>query len=200
MKGILFRLVIVICISMLVISGCKETTSQPTEDWNTYENEKYGYSFKYPPDCFYGPMPGDCKQKPPEERDPECLCFLNGENPDEVVFQTFIGEIEEYQLAAFFVSHYDTPVYNPPPGTELIQWLEEEYFEMLEDLPSAVNMEISGIPSVRFYFPSSPMAPSYEEIYFIKDDMLFRINMLDVDNEGNKELYDQILSTFSHRD
>jgi hypothetical protein len=200
MRGRLFRLVIMICLSILVISGCKETVSQPTDDWNTYENEKYGYSFMYPPDCFYGPLPGECKQKPPEERGPECLCFLNGENPDQVSLEKMIVEADTVTGGVFSISHYDTPIYNPPPGTDLIQWLEEEYFEMLEDVPSALNIEISGIPAASIYFPSSPMAPSYEEIFYIKDDVLFRINMLDVDNEGNKDLYDHILSTFDHSD
>jgi hypothetical protein len=41
---------------------------------------------------------------------------------------------------------------------------------------------------------SYPMAPSFEEIYFIKDDKFFRIHMLDVDEKANKELYDRITS------
>jgi len=40
------------------------------------------------------------------------------------------------------------------------------------------------------------MAPSFEEIYFIHNDVLLRINMLDVNNEDNKELYEQVLATF----
>jgi hypothetical protein len=68
---------------------------------------------------------------------------------------------------------------------------------MFEDIPDETNMEIDGIPAVSIYSPSSPMAPSYEEIYFIKDDILFRINMLDVDNEDNRELYDHMLRSFS---
>lgn len=40
------------------------------------------------------------------------------------------------------------------------------------------------------------MAPSFKEIYFIHNDVLLRINMLDVNNEDNKELYEQVLATF----
>ncbi len=36
----------------------------------------------------------------------------------------------------------------------------------------------------------------YNEIYFIHSDALFSINMLDVNNEINKELYEQVLATF----
>jgi hypothetical protein len=41
------------------------------------------------------------------------------------------------------------------------------------------------------------MAPSQEEIFFIKEDKLFRIYMIDVENENNRKLYDQMLSSFS---
>ena len=37
----------------------------------------------------------------------------------------------------------------------------------------------------------------YGDINFLMNDILFQVNMLDVDNEVNKELYDHILSTFS---
>jgi len=68
---------------------------------------------------------------------------------------------------------------------------------MFEEIPNETNMEIGGIPAVSIYSPPSPMAPSYEEIYFIKNDILFRINMLDVDNEDNREFYDFMLPSFS---
>jgi hypothetical protein len=172
-------------------------TPDLTADWQIYRNEKYGYSFKYPPDCFYGPMPGDCKEKPPEERRPECLCFLNGENPDEVSLEKMIIEADTVSGAPFHISHYDTPVYNPPPGIDLITWIKETYYSNYEDIPDEQNMELGGIPAVKFYTPKSPMAPSQEEIFFIKEDKLFRIYMIEVENENNRELYDQLLSSFS---
>jgi hypothetical protein len=187
---------IVLLMSMLVVSGCKATADQP-QQWIRYDNEKYGYNLHYPPDCTFGPMPAGCKEKPPEERPQECLCFINGENPDEVFMQAFLGEGDQLTLASFYVSHYDTPVYNPPPGTDLVGWIKDNLSEMFEDIPDETNTEIGGIPAVKIYSPSSPMAPSYEEIYFIKDDILFRINMLDVDNEDNREFYDFVLQSFS---
>ena len=57
------------------------STPDATADWPVYENAVLGYSFKYPSGCFFGPMPADCKGNPPEERPPECLCFLDSENP-----------------------------------------------------------------------------------------------------------------------
>ena len=188
--------VLVLLLSTLILSGCKATTDQP-QGWIRYDNQKYGYNLHYPPDCTFGPMPAGCKEKPPEERPQECLCFINGENPDDVFMQAFLGEGDQLTLASFALSHYDTPVYNPPPGTDLIGWIKARFSEMFEDIPDETNMEIGGIPAVSIYSPQSPMAPSYEEIYFIKNDILFRINMLDVDNDDNRELYDQILTSFS---
>jgi hypothetical protein len=188
---------IVLLLSTLILSGCKATTAKQPQQWIRYDNQKYGYNLHYPPDCTFGALPGHCKEKPPEERPQECLCFINGENPDEVFMQTFLGEGDQQTLASFAVSHFDTPLYNPPPGTDLVEWIEGNLSEMFEDLPDETNTEIDGIPAVRIYSPSSPMAPSYEEIYFIKDDILFRINMLDVDNEDNREFYDFVLQSFS---
>ena len=154
----------------------------------------------YPTDCFYGRMPSDCKGKPPEERRAECLCFLDDENPDNLFMQAFLGDGENLSLATFTVSHYDSGVFNPPPGTDLASWINENYSEMFEDIPEEPNMVIGGVPAVRLYSPQSPMAPSYEDIWFFHNDILFQINILDVDIQSNRELYDQLLSTFRLED
>lgn len=197
MKAKLLTISFMLILGIVIISSCSGASGTLTADWNTYKNEKYGYSFMYPPDCFYGPMPSDCKEKPPEERRPECLCFLNAENPDQVSLENIIIEADTVSGAPFHISHFDTPVYNPPPGTDLVTWINDTYYSNLEDIPDEQNMKLGGIPAVKFYTPKSPMAPSQEEIFFIKEDKLFRIYMIDVENENNKELYDQILSTFS---
>jgi len=196
MKGKLFIFSFMLILG--IVSGCSGASGNPTNDWNKYVNEKYGYSFMYPTDCFYGRMPSDCKEKPPEERRAECLCFLDGENPENVFLQAFLGDGDQLSLAAFTVSHHDSSVFNPPPGTDLISWIHENFSERLElEIPKEINMDIGGVPAVRILSPQSPMAPSYEDIWFFQNDILFQINLLDVDNESNRELYDQILSTFS---
>ena len=199
MNNRLSTFVLMLLLSTLILSGCISSSVDQPQDtqWITYINEKYDYKLNYPPDCTFGALPGYCKERPPEERPKECLCFINGQNPDEAFLQAFLGEGDQLTLAGLTVTHYDTPVYNPPPGTDLVEWIKANFSETFDDIPDETNTEIGGISAVSIYSPSSPMAPSYEEIYFIKDGILFRINMLDVDNETNREFYDFVLHSFN---
>lgn len=196
-------------IAILGLVGCSSTKSialepktdesavlEPTTEKNIYTNEKYGYTFMYPTDCYFGQMPRDCKEKPPEERRAECLCFLDSTNPDRIFLQAFLGDIDQLSLAQFVVSHSDSPVFNPPQGTDLNSWIKENYSEMFEEIPDEPNMELGGIPAVRVIYPRSPQSPGFEAIYYLHNDLLFEIGLLAVDNEDNVELYDQLLSTF----
>jgi hypothetical protein len=189
-------IIITLLITTMVVSACGQSVSQPTGDWKTYTNEVNGYSFNYPADCTFGQMPVNCKEKPPEERPPECLCFLDNQNPDQVFLQAFLGDVENLTLAGFNVSHYDSPVYDPPPGAELITWLKEGFSELHDEIPGEPNMELDGVEAVKISTPKSPMAPSYDDIYIILNGKLFNIKFLDPDNSESKELYDQMLSTF----
>lgn len=190
------KLIVALSILAILAGACSQNGSQSTRPWNTYVNEVNGYSFNYPAECTYGQMPPNCKEQPPEERPQECLCFLDNQNPDQVFLQAFLGDVENLTLAGFSVSHYDSPLYNPPGGTELIPWIREEFAEMHDQIPSEPNMELDGVKAVRITTPKSPMASSYEDIYFILNGKLFKINLLDIDNTDNKKLYDLMLSSF----
>ena len=144
-------------------------------------------------------MPANCKQSPPEERAPECLCFLDAEDPWEVYLQAFVGDPDEgLSLLPFRVMHYDSWAFNPPVGVDLISWLNDQWSHVAEYIPDEPNAIIDEVPVVWVSVPGSPMAPSSDEIYFIRNDLLVRITMLDMDQ--NRELYEQILSTFQFID
>jgi len=195
MKHIGRWMAIVFFAAPLCIAACSHTKDTTPDDWVVFKNEAYGYSFNIPANCILGPMPSDCKQKPPEVRDLACLCFLNAENPNEIYFQSFLGEGNS-TLAGFSVSHFNTPLYYPPEETDLIEWLQVNFSERLDGMPDVASMEIDGIPAVTIFRSASPTAGAYKEIYFLKDERLFRIQMVDVLEEDNRELYDQVLSSF----
>jgi len=167
-----------------------------TEDWQVYTNETHGYSLKYPTDCLYGPLPGYCKQSPPEQRPRECLCYFNAEDENDVSLGTYTGTKSDLTGASFIIFHsIYADYYTPPADTNLVEWIKENV-PHYEDIPNEINADIDRIPALKIYTPFSGMAWSQEDIYFIKDNKLFQITLLDVDNEDNRGLYDNILSTF----
>jgi hypothetical protein len=173
-------------------------TPDPTAGWLQYSNPQIGYALKYPAECSFGPLPGYCKQGPPEERPPECLCFLNGDDPFEVWFQSFVGDpAEGLTLVTLTIVSYDTPEYNPPAGTDLGSWLATHFSFLSGDIPTEPNAFLGGLPAVSIYKPGSPQAYAAEELFVIKDGRLIRITMVDVDVQEHRDLYDLILSTFT---
>ncbi len=187
---------IIIVVGLGVLSACAMVAVQADDDRQVYENEEFGYSLRFPAECTFGPMPPGCKSKPPEDRPAECLCFLNAENPNEVYLQAYLGE-EEFSLAGVTIAHYETPLYNPPGGTDLVAWLQDEFAERLLNVPQEMNAEISGMPAVRITTPASPTSVSMEEIYVLSAGRLFQIRLMDIDAELNRQFYEQLLSTLS---
>lgn len=187
---------VVFFLSAILINGCSQVL-ETSEDWLTYQNEAHRYAFSYPANCIIGPMPEHCKERTPKERPQECLCVLNAENPEDVRFEKLILTDDKLSIAAFSISHYDIPLYNPPPGADLVTWLEENLpRSMVENCPDEINAEIGGVPAVAIYTPQSPMAFASTSIFFLCDDDLLLVHMNDVDNKDNMALYNRILKSF----
>ena len=176
------------------------STPDVTEGWPVYENASLGYSFKYPSECFFGPMPANCKQSPPEERAPECLCFLDAENPNEVFIQAFLGDPAEGLMVSFYVMHHDTEAFNPPEGEDWISWINTNWSYLSDEMPDEVNMTFGGLPAVRIYTPGGGGGSSADNIFVVKDGKLILISMINVVLEEQREFYEQILSTFQFID
>ena len=146
-------------------------------------------------------MPGNCKQSPPEERAPECLCFLDAENPNEVFMQAFLGDPDEgLRLATYQVVHYDSAAFDPPVGVDLIPWLNDQFSYPPGSIPSEPNFIIDDVPAAWVSIAGGRGATSSDEVYFIWNDKLVKILMLDMEADQLRELYEQILSTFEFID
>lgn len=158
-------------------------TSSPdqTASWKTYVNNKYHYSFKYPPDYKVGP----CTKKP-------CSPFLLEEKGEDRVL--IEGDISNKGWPYIDITHLDTPFYNPPPETDLITWLKQKSPNK-ELVPAKNNFILDSIPAVKVHVPGSSQAYSMDEIYFFKDQKLLKITMLDVDSIPAKEFYGAFLLT-----
>ena len=171
-------------------------TPDLTSDWPEYINTDLGYSFKYPVGCFLGPLGVGCKQNPPEERPPECLCFLNAEDTYGVSMQSFVGDPAEGLLVSFYVMYLDTEAFNPPEGEDWVKWLKESRSYLSEDMPDEANLTFGGLPAVRIYTPGGGGGSSADYIFVVKDGKLIEISMINVEVEEQREFYEQILATF----
>jgi len=176
----------------------EEDTIVESDEWKTFTNEQYGYSFEVPASCHEGPLFGDCKQSPPEERSEECLCFIDGTNPDSVMFQNFSIINKEISLATFSIMSPDTPAFSPAAGTDLISFIQQEFSEMYPDeIPSESNIELDGSPALLISIAGSPGVADYQEIFFIKENKLFKISLIETLIESNMKIYDRILASFA---
>jgi len=86
--------------------------------------------FEVPESCHEGPMPADCKQSPPEERPEECLCFVDGTDPQFVAFQKFTFTGGDTSLATIWIFSPDTEAYSPGEDADLVSFLQQEWSEM----------------------------------------------------------------------
>ena len=171
-------------------------TPDLTADWPEYVNTDLGYSFKYPSGCFFGPMGANCKQNPPEERPPECLCFLDAEHQYGVFMQSFLGDPAEGKMVSFIVASLDTPAYNPPAGEDWVKWLKETWSYLSDEMPDEANLTFGGLPAVRIYTPGGGGGSSADNIFVLKDGKLIQISMINVEVEEQREFYELILATF----
>ena len=162
------------------------TTSDQTANWKTYTNTKYGYSFKYPADYEYAP----CTQKP-------CKNFVYDKLPGypEKDYVLLEGDISEKGWPNITVSHLSSSFYNPPQGIDLISWLKQKSPQK-EYVPDTINYEIGGVEAVKVEVPASPQAYGSWLIYFIKDNKLFEIELLDPATNEAKDFYNLFLNNF----
>ncbi len=184
----------------ILLFGCGTTTelAPDSDEWKTFTNEQFGYSFEVPEFCYEGPLPGDCKQSPPEERREECLCHIDGTDPQFVSFQKFTITDKETSLGTVLILSPDTKAYSPNEGTGLVSFIKQEWSEMgLGEIPDEPNLDLDGLPAVSLLIPQSQGGAAAQEVFFIKENRLFKITMVDNLVESNVELYEHFLESFA---
>ena len=148
----------------------EETPALSTAGWLTYTNSKYGYTFKYPSDYVNG-----CTTKP-------CSKHISETEGGDVV--SLQGDISTTGWPNITISHFSSTFYNPPAGTNLVNWISTHLSFTTPYLPSNYNLLVyatAGVdaPAVDFTIPASPQAYAERSIYYVDDDKLFSISMTD---------------------
>ncbi|MES0362247.1 MAG: hypothetical protein ABUK20_15105 [Anaerolineales bacterium] len=198
MSKILKITLLIFFTTMLVGCGTAEESGAGSDEWKTFTNEQFGYSFEVPAFCYEGPLPGDCKQSPPEERSEECLCHVDGTDPEFVSFQKFTITSEETSLATIWIMSPDTRAYSPDEGTDLVSFIQQEWSNMgLGELPDEPNLDLDGLHAVSLLIPQSQGGAAAQEVFFINENRLFRITMVDNLVESNEEIYEHFLESFA---
>jgi len=156
-----------------------------TKDWKKYTNEKYGYSFLYPPDYRFGP----CQERP-------CGKFVYDKiskdtEKDYVLIEDTTSKEGWPKIS---ITHYDTSFYNPPKGVNVLDWVRENVPPEYK-IPKDINLKIGGTPAVKVIVPKTPDSSSSWFVYFIKDEKLFQIEMVNPESKGAQDFYNLFLSS-----
>ncbi len=159
-----------------------------TAGWPTYTNSRYHYTFKYPPECVTGDWPSVCQETVENQRPSNCLCRLDTSDEDAVIMENYPGGEGPLTMARLEIIHYSSEFYNPPPGQNLVAWLQQLSGDPA--VPNTTNYTVAGIPAVKIDTPPTPLEFAKQNLYLIHDDKLFNISLL-----NQPPLYDHILSS-----
>jgi len=140
------------------------------EGWKTYTNERFGYTLKYPGDATV--MGSDLNQS-----------------------VQFVGPIIDHDhWPWFFVDHYDSEFYHPPGDTDVEQWV----------LDSNVSFEwfgsehwVASLPALHLANDEGPGYYATDDIYFIRGEQLFHIQILHTESRQDWDLYKRFLRSFT---
>lgn len=147
-----------------------ETMDYDYTGWQSYTNEKMGYSLIYPGNAD-----------------------IMGLNHDESV--QFVGTLVDKERWPWFtINHFDSDFYRPPAGTDVRQWIADS---ILPYEPLEQDVTIDGLPTVHYAFEASQQAPSRDEYYVIHGNQLFQITILHQGGLQDWTLYEQFLQSIT---
>ena len=186
------------CLVITAACSAAQVPGPGTEEWKPIMVEEFGYGFQVPQTCYEGPLLADCKQVRPAERSEDCLCYVNTADPQFVSFQHITISGEETSMASISILSPDTPAFSPGEDADLVQFLQQEWSRLgLENIPEAPNLELDGVPAISIDIPGSPGVAARQEVFFLKDNRLFQITLVDIQDENNTPFYEEFLGSFS---
>lgn len=139
-------------------------------DWRNYTNEKLGYGVSYPGICT--------------------VSTDLGQSVD------FTGPLENNEWwPRITIAHRDTDFYNPPAGTDVVEWVQK-----FPELKEGKEVSIDGLTTLHFVQERSPQAYGADYYYFIKEGQLYQITLLHTADRQDWPLYDKFLESFTFVD
>lgn len=159
-------------------------TPDPTADWKTYTNEEYDFEFKYPSnktaEFLEEPYNGFCNEN---KRRGLVNLLLWPEGKKLPVVGEEIG-VSDVSLFIYGEENKN--------NLSLEKWIEKNCPQLLSGYKKE-NYEISGLSAVKYTRIGEGVgAPEIQPyIFLLKNNKLFYVHPY-----GDKEIFDQILSTF----
>jgi putative hemolysin len=144
--------------------------ADPYAGWNTYTNEIHGYTLSYRGDCS-----------------------VVSADPSASV--QFVGPLRDGEhWPWFFVDHYDSEIYHPPDGADILEWITDFGIHYDEVGPA---ISIAGLDALHLVTQQTPQAYGSDDYYFVKDGQLFHIQILHAVGRQDWGLYNLFLQSFT---
>ncbi len=143
--------------------------STPSEGWETYTNERFGYTLEHPGDAT----------------------LL--ESPQGTGVQISGPLVGNERWPILEVSYYDSGFYHPPAGADITQWVTQ-FVLAYDEIDTGVD--IAGLAAVHLRTEATEQSYAFDEYYVIKDSQLFRISILHTGDREGWDLYDKFLQSF----
>lgn len=171
--------------------------------WKTYNNEKYGYSFKYPKEYDFSACENTspCRYGQVYEKEGGDMAWI-------------AGNLKNKGWPYIIVSHYNNESFTLPDNKKLLDWVKDKFnITPKTDKGTLDNYNIRNIEiptekgdpkkAVRIYVPQSSSqtnqnSPSFakEEIYYNSGAKILLIQLVDPGDTQAQKIYETWLSTF----
>jgi hypothetical protein len=163
--------------SIISPSPAKTLTASPSPSastiaWSTYTNKTFNYSVQYPSDC----------------------------KVTETNFETISGPLaENHHWPWFEIYHFDSAFYHPPAGADVYDYIANNSLKTFDEIDPNKNIKISGLPAIHVMQNKSSQADASDYYYFIKDNQLFSIQIIQIEGKEDWDLYNKFLNSFTFK-